>query len=76
MALLPQKLRDSSPEELQKEAKELRDQIWKLQLQGSTGQVKDPHKAREVRRDLARVLTVLRERQLAGDVGRGRRRRR
>ena len=74
MALLPQKLRDSSPEELQKEEKELRNQIWKLQIQGSTGQVQDPHKAREVRRDLARVLTILRERQLASEVGRRRRR--
>ena len=64
MALQARKLRDSSIEELENEEKELRDQIWKLQLQKSTGQVTDPHKAREVRRDLARVLTVKREREL------------
>ena len=64
MALEARKLRDSSIEELENEEKDLRDQIWKLQLQKSTGQVTDPHKARGVRRDLARVLTVKRERQL------------
>lgn len=64
MALEASKLRDSSVEELENEEKALRDQIWKLQLQKSTGQVTDPHKAREVRRDLARILTVKRERQL------------
>ncbi len=69
MALEPEKLRDSSVEELDKEEGELRDQIWKLQLQRSTGQVTDPHKAREVRRDLARVLTIRRERELG--KGRG-----
>jgi large subunit ribosomal protein L29 len=70
MALEPQKLRDSSLDELIKEEKELRDQMWKLQLQKSTGQVQDPHKMREVRRDLARVLTVRREQEIASAKGR------
>ncbi len=64
MALKASKLRDMSPEELGKEERELRDAIWKLQLQRSTGQVQDPHKLKGVRRDLARVLTVLREKEL------------
>jgi len=70
MALEPSKLRDSSLEELAKEEDELRDQIWKLQLQRSTGQVQDQQKAREVRRDLARVLTIRRERELSRSKGR------
>ncbi len=70
MALSASKLRESSLEELDTEVQELRDQIWKLQLQRSTGQVQNPHKLRGVRRDLARVLTITRERQLAQTGGR------
>lgn len=69
MALAPSKLRDSSLDELVKEENELRDQIWKLQLQKSTGQVQDPHKLRGIRRDLARVLTEKRARAIASTKG-------
>jgi large subunit ribosomal protein L29 len=54
-----------SPEELTREETEIRAQVWKLRLQLSTGQLDDPQKVREARRDLARVLTVRRERQMA-----------
>ena len=70
MALEAGKLRDQSPGELDKEEIELRGQIWKLQLQSAAGQAQDPHRMRGVRRDLARVLTVKRERELANAAGR------
>jgi large subunit ribosomal protein L29 len=77
MALKASKLKDLSVAELDKEEKELRDAIWKQQLQRSTGQVQDPHKLREIRKDLARVLTVRREREIreargSAAAGRGR----
>lgn len=58
------KLRGMTPEELTKEETELREEIWKLRLQLTTGQLQDPQKVRRVRRDLARVLTVQREARL------------
>lgn len=61
MAIDTEKLRGMSPDELTKEEKDLRDQIWKLRLQISTGQLDNPQKVRAVRKDLARVLTVKRE---------------
>jgi large subunit ribosomal protein L29 len=61
MALDLAKLRGMNPEDLNKEALELREEIWKLRLQRSTGQLQDPGKIRRKRHDLARVLTVLRE---------------
>jgi large subunit ribosomal protein L29 len=64
MALDTAKLREMSPEELNKEEQELREQIWKLRLQQSTGQLQDPCKVRGARQDLARVLTIKREREL------------
>jgi large subunit ribosomal protein L29 len=61
MALNLTKMRGMNPEELDQEARALRDEIWKLRLQRSTGQLQDSGKIRSKRHDLARVLTVRRE---------------
>lgn len=55
------KLRNMSPEALEKEEHGLREEIWKLRIQLTTGQLQDPQKVRRTRQDLARVLTVKRE---------------
>lgn len=55
------KLRNMSPEALQKKEHGLREEIWKLRIQLTTGQLQDPQKVRRTRQDLARVLTVKRE---------------
>jgi large subunit ribosomal protein L29 len=65
---LLKKLRGMSPEELEREAADLRQKVWGQQIQQVTGQLQDSHKVREARRDLARVLTVKNQ---AG-TGRGR----
>ncbi len=62
------KLRSMTARELDEEAGELRNEIWKLRLQRSTGQLQDPGKIRQRRHDLARVLTV--RQQLTTDAGR------
>lgn len=71
-----QQLRNMSPEELAKEERDLREEIWKLQLQQSMGQLQDTTRVVKARRSLARLLTVQRERQLeaarAGGSGSGR----
>lgn len=54
-------LRHKSPDELTGIERELSDQLFALRLQKVTGQLENPSKIREVRRDLARVLTVLNE---------------
>jgi len=58
-----------SPAELDKEEDQLRQGIWKLRLQMTTGQLQDPSKVARARKDLARVLTVKRERERAGEAG-------
>lgn len=68
MALDISKLREMGVEELRKEEIELREEIWKLCLQRSTGQLQDSHKVRRTRHDLARVLTVMN--QKASNSGR------
>lgn len=54
-------LRDQSVEELQAKEKELAEQLFALRLQKVTGQLEKPARMREVRRQMARVLTVIRE---------------
>lgn len=55
--------RDQTPEELRERERELSEQLFALRLQKVTGQLEKPDRVRGVRRDLARVLTVLREKR-------------
>jgi large subunit ribosomal protein L29 len=60
-------LREHSVDELREKETELAEQLFALRLQKVTGQLENPAKIRMVRRDLARVLTVLQEKR--GDRG-------
>ena len=63
------KYRDMEPEVLAKEEAELRTAIWKMKLQKGTGQITDPLKLALIKKDLARLLTVCRERKAAPTAG-------
>ena len=54
-------LRELTVEDLRDKETELAEQLFALRLQKVTGQLDNPAKLRHVRRDLARVLTVVRE---------------
>jgi len=54
-------LRDMDVDALDVKAKELDDQLFRMRIQKSMGQLEAPGKVRDVRRDLARVKTILRE---------------
>ena len=54
--------RDMEPEALEREEAELRGSIWKMKVQKATGQATDALKIAESRRNLARLLTVRRDR--------------
>ncbi len=56
-------LREQSLDELSKTLSDLEEQLFKLRFQKSTGQIDNPIKIRLVRKDIARVLTVLSERR-------------
>ena len=55
------KLRDMSPEELQTQEGEMREQFFKLRLQWAMGQTETLKKMRELRKDRARIQTFLRQ---------------
>ncbi len=57
------KLREMSREELDREAGAFSEQLFRLRLQKATGQLEDVMKIQKIRRDLARVKTVLTEKE-------------
>jgi large subunit ribosomal protein L29 len=63
------KLRDMTAEELAREIAQMREQIFSLRYQESSGQVENPVRIRTLRRDLARALTVQRQRELGAGAG-------
>ena len=59
-----EKLRDQDTAELNERQSELAEQVFRLRFQLSTGQAEAVTKLRSARKDLARVKTLLREREL------------
>ena len=63
-------IRDLPADDLRQREKEMDDQLFRLRIQKSMGQLEAAHKLKAVRRDLARVKTVLREKETAAAAGR------
>lgn len=59
-----EQFRDMSPEELQRKLDDLKEELFNLRFQMATGQLDNPMRMRQVRKDIARALTVMREREL------------
>ncbi len=57
----PAKMRDMSREDLLLEEEQLREQLFRLRFQAATGQLESAARMRGVRREIARVKTILRE---------------
>jgi large subunit ribosomal protein L29 len=55
--------RDLDVDELNVKERELTDQLFRMRIQKSMGQLEAPDKVRTVRRDLARVKTFIRQKQ-------------
>jgi large subunit ribosomal protein L29 len=64
MARRMEKFRDMNHNELEVQQRELAEQAFRLRFQLTTGQSEGLKKLREVKRDLARVKTLLRETEL------------
>jgi large subunit ribosomal protein L29 len=60
----PSEVRELGETELRQKEHDLREELFRLKLRGATGQIENRMQARGTRRDLARVLTALREREL------------
>ena len=60
----PAEVRELSTDELRGREKELDDQLFRLRIQKSMGQLEAPARVRELRKDLAKIKTILREKQV------------
>jgi large subunit ribosomal protein L29 len=58
-------IRAMATEEIQHKLDETHEELFNLRFQWSTRQLKDPNRLTQVRRDIARLKTILRERELA-----------
>lgn len=54
-------VRKMTSEELEKKLKELKNELFNLRFQNAINQLDNPHRIGEVKKDIARVMTVLRE---------------
>ena len=62
--LTPAKLRGLDDERLVEELRKAKEELFNLRFQGATGQLENHGRLRAVRKDIARIYTILREREL------------
>jgi large subunit ribosomal protein L29 len=63
-AMKAKEIRELSNEELQQKLSELKAELFNLRFQLATGQLDNPMRIRDVRKTIARIKTILREREL------------
>ncbi len=57
-------VREMTAQELEQKAQELKGELFNLRFQLATGQLDNPMRIKQVRKSIARIKTVLREREL------------
>jgi len=62
-----EKIREMTDLELEAELKKMKNELFNLRFQHVTGQLENPIRMRDLRRDVARVKTVIREKELAAE---------
>ncbi|WP_041657996.1 50S ribosomal protein L29 [Marinithermus hydrothermalis] len=60
----PSEIRKLSPAEIRKRVQEKKRELMELRFQASIGQLSQNHRIRETKREIARLLTILREKEL------------
>ena len=63
--MTPAEIRDLSLEELQTKAQDLRSEVFNIRIKRSTGQLENTARLKQLRRDIARVETIMREKREA-----------
>lgn len=69
MGLKAKELRDMSVDELEQRLAEAKEELFNLRFQNATGQLDNYKRLGELRKDVARIKTILRQRELASQEG-------
>ena len=59
----PSEFRELSDEEMETKETELKDQLFKLRFQNAVGQLENTMRLKDIKRDLARIYTIRKERE-------------
>ena len=65
------KIRDMSDNDLEKELVKMKNELFNLRFQHVTGQLENPMRMKDVKRDIARIKTVIMENELAREQATG-----
>jgi large subunit ribosomal protein L29 len=63
----PSEIRQLSDEEIKQRIKELEEELFNLRFQKALGQLEKPHRFKMIRKDIARMKTILREREIENE---------
>ncbi|HCL80380.1 MAG TPA: 50S ribosomal protein L29 [Synergistaceae bacterium] len=66
-------LRDLTIDELNEKHREFKEELFNLRFQNAVGQLQNTGRIKTVKKTIARVLTVVREKEMAGEQAAGRR---
>ena len=66
MSMKANEVRKLSSKELEDEFKELKGELFKLRFQVATNQLDNPMRIKAVKKDIAKIKTIIRERQING----------
>ena len=58
-------VREMTDQELEQKVKDFKAELFNLRFQSATGQLENPMRIKEIKKSFARVMTIMRERQLA-----------
>ena len=61
------KIREMTMPELENELKKMKTELFNLRFQHVTGQLENPCRMKDVKRDIARIKTVIRENEIAAE---------
>jgi len=64
MSMKASEIRNMTTAEVEQKIKALKEELFNLRFQLATGQLENPARIRQVRKDIARAKTILREREL------------
>ncbi len=62
----PSEMRNMTVDELRQEQRDLKKELFNLNFQKVTGEIENPLRIRQVRKDIARILTVINEKNRKG----------
>ncbi|MBW2405843.1 MAG: 50S ribosomal protein L29 [Deltaproteobacteria bacterium] len=62
-------IKDLSMEEMRRKLTDLKEELFNLRFQHETGQLENPQKMKQTKRDIARVKTIIRQSELSNEAG-------